>query len=51
MFRKMGLFEEESYPVSERLARRGFYIPSGLTLTDEQQKYVTEKVKSVLHSA
>ena len=48
VFRKMGLFEGESYPVSERLARRGFYIPSGLTLTDEQQRYVAEKIRQVM---
>lgn len=37
VFKNMGLFEGESYPVSEKLARNGFYIPSGLGLTDEQQ--------------
>lgn len=49
VFKKMGLFVGEKYPVAERLARRGFYIPSGLTLTDAQQVYVAEKVKKVLH--
>ncbi len=34
VFRKMGLFANEQYPVAERLARNGFYIPSGLGLTD-----------------
>lgn len=51
VFRKMGLFAGESYPVAERLARRGFYIPSGLTLDDEQQAYVAEKIKKVLQEA
>jgi perosamine synthetase len=32
VFKKMGLFVNESYPVSERIARRGFYIPSGMAL-------------------
>ena len=36
VFRAMGLFEGERYPVAERLARRGFYLPSGIGLTDEQ---------------
>ncbi len=36
VFRKMGLFQDEKFPVAERLARRGFYIPSGLALTDDQ---------------
>ena len=30
----MGLFAGERYPVAERIARRGFYLPSGLALTD-----------------
>ena len=34
--RAIGLFSDECCPNAERLARRGFYLPSGLTLTDEQ---------------
>ncbi len=45
VFQKMGLFADESYPVAERLARRGFYIPSGMALRDEQIK----RVADVLH--
>lgn len=45
VFRKMGLFHGERYPVAERLARRGFYIPSGLALTDAQMTSVAESVK------
>ena len=48
VFRKMGLFENESYPVAEQLARRGFYIPSGLNLMDEDQRYVATKINKVL---
>jgi perosamine synthetase len=44
VFQKRGLFGGESYPVSERLAEQGFYIPSGLTLTDEQQEYVIKQL-------
>lgn len=36
IFQKMGLFNEEHYPVSEQLARRGLYLPSGMALTEEQ---------------
>lgn len=43
-FHKMGLFGGESYPVTERIARQGLYLPSGLALTDEQ---MTETVKAV----
>lgn len=48
VFKKMKLFEGESYPVAERLARRGLYIPSGVNLTDDDQEYVVEKVKEVM---
>jgi perosamine synthetase len=48
VFRKMGLFVGESHPVAERLARRGFYIPSGLALTEEQMEKVASRVKDVL---
>ena len=36
VFRKAGLFRNESHPVAERIARRGFYLPSGLALSEEQ---------------
>lgn len=48
VFRKMGLFAGEQYPVAERLARRGFYLPSGLALTEEQVQRVATVVREVL---
>jgi perosamine synthetase len=42
VFKKMGLFENESYPVAEKLARNGFYIPSGLGLTNGEIAIVSE---------
>lgn len=48
VFRKMGLFKDEKYPVAERLARRGFYIPSGLALTDEQMNRAADAVREML---
>jgi perosamine synthetase len=48
VFKNMGLFAYESYPVAETLARRGFYIPSGLALTEEQITTVARVVKDVL---
>ena len=48
VFKKMGLFGGTSCPVAERLARRGFYIPSGLALTDEQIAQVADAVRKVL---
>ena len=36
VLREMGLFQNGSYPVAERLYRRGFYLPSGLALSEGQ---------------
>jgi perosamine synthetase len=44
VFRQMGLFLNESYPVAEKLARNGFYIPSGLGLTKEDIKIVSDTI-------
>lgn len=48
VFRKMNLFAGESYPVAERIARRGFYIPSGMALTDEQIERSAVAVREIL---
>jgi len=47
VFRKMGLFEGEVYPVAERIAEKGFYIPSGLNLEEKDIIQVAERVKAV----
>jgi perosamine synthetase len=47
VYRAAGLFDGESYPNAERVARRGFYLPSGLTLTDEQIQRVSNAVHEV----
>ena len=46
----MGLFRDESYPYAEYLARKGFYIPSGLALTREQMDRVVTGVRKVIGS-
>ncbi len=48
VLRARGLFEREVYPISERLARRGLYIPSGLTLTESQIDRVCEAITRIL---
>ena len=48
VFRRMGLFEKESYPVAERIARCGFYIPSGMALSDAQLERAARSVKDIL---
>jgi len=48
VLRERGLFAGESYPVAERMYRNGFYIPSGLALTEAQMERVAEAVGSIL---
>ncbi len=48
VFQKMGLFKGISCLVAERLARRGFYIPSGMALTDEQMDRVAQVLREVI---
>jgi perosamine synthetase len=48
VFQRMGLFRGERHPVAERLARRGFYLPSGLALTDAQIEQVCQAVREQL---
>jgi len=48
VFRRMGLFEGERYPVAERISRRGFYLPSGMALTTEQIEASAAALRSVL---
>jgi perosamine synthetase len=44
--RARGLFAGERYPVTERLSRRGLYLPSGLGLSDAQIERVCEAVRT-----
>jgi perosamine synthetase len=43
-----GLFAGESYPVAERIARQGLYLPSGLSLDEAQIDRVCEAVGQAL---
>ena len=48
VFNKMRLFLDEKLPNSEKLYERGFYIPSGLALSDENIKEVSKILHKVL---
>lgn len=47
VFKKMGLFQGEKYPVAEKLSDRGFYLPSGLALRPRQ---LNEVVKVLINN-
>ena len=46
-----GMFREDKHAISERIARRGFYIPSGLGITDKQIDRVCSTVVAVVNEA
>lgn len=48
VYQKQKLFEGEQYPIAEYLARKGFYIPSGLALSAEQMEQVVGGVRRVM---
>jgi len=48
VFRQMGLFKGETYPIADKMARNGFYIPNGLALSDNQIQTVISSVMEVL---
>ena len=48
VFLKKGLFGKDRHPVAERIARRGFYLPSGLALTGEQIERTVDAVLEIL---
>ena len=48
VYKNAGLFGTEHYENAEYLARKGFYIPSGLALTEDQMEEVVVKVRKVM---
>jgi len=48
VYRAQGLFRNDKYPVAERLARQGLYIPSGLTIKDSEIKEVSEAIRDIV---
>lgn len=47
VFLKRGLFKEEKYPTAEKLARTGFYLPSGLAIKKVDINIVAKKLKLI----
>ena len=50
VLQRRGLFRGERFPVTERLARQGLYLPSGLALTEAQIETVCGVLREVLKS-
>jgi perosamine synthetase len=47
----MGLFVGDRFPVAERLARKGFYLPNGLALQPAQLEQVAETLAGIVTAA
>lgn len=48
VFLKAGLFANDSHPVAERIGKQGFYIPSGMAITEDQMDRVVDAVKQAV---
>lgn len=48
VFQKRGMFLNEKYPVAEHISEFGFYLPSGLAISEEQQIEVVKRFKEVI---
>jgi perosamine synthetase len=48
VFLKSGFFRNESYPVAQKLAEKGFYLPSGLGLTEDEITRVAQTLKTII---
>ena len=42
--------KDDSYPIAEDISQRGFYLPSGLALSEEQLSYVCETLHAIAGS-
>jgi len=49
VLKRMGLFENESYPNAEKMYEQGFYLPSGLAITNQQIHDVVKLLKEILN--
>ena len=48
IYKKMGLFKGEIFPVAEYLANNGFYIPSGLGLKKKEMIKICKYINKIL---
>lgn len=48
VFNNRGLFLDQHFPKAEHMATNGFYVPSGLGITEDQIAYVCEQILEIL---
>jgi len=47
ILKEMGFFEGERYPAAEGIGERGFYLPSGLALSEQQIDQVSLACRNI----
>ena len=48
VYKKIGYFHNDSFPVTEKISQKGLYLPSGQAITDEQIQDVIKTIRKVL---
>lgn len=48
IFEEMKIFDNESHPISEKIAKNGFYLPSGIGNTNDEIQYSAETLINIL---
>ncbi len=50
VFKNMGLFIGENYPVCEYISKKGLYLPSGQAITNSQIQYICDAMHEIFSS-
>ena len=50
VFKNMGLFIGENYPVCENISKKGLYLPSGQAITNSQIQYISDAMHEIFSS-
>ena len=45
----MKIFDKTKFPISEKISKKGFYIPSGLGITRREQDIVINKIIKIFN--
>ncbi|MAJ44731.1 MAG: aminotransferase DegT [Candidatus Marinimicrobia bacterium] len=50
IYLKMQMFKNKYFPISEKISKKGFYIPSGIGITRKEQDIVIKKITKVFEN-
>ena len=48
VFKKLGFFKRDKFPVAENLSKNGFYLPSGIGIKNSEIRYVIKNFKKLI---